>query len=470
MFDYKNIDFVSGEFFKDVLQFGGDDVFQVDMPERTVHTKEENGKKYTVDLNIRSQITELFKHVPYETEGEDSESNEYRKAVLWRRSGPEPLFYEPADCSAWCRYHALSIPEQRDKEEPTNGSLTGNQAFIRIVTFLKICKLMERPEILDAVMDAAEHSRDGSFAQNRIVRIAAIACAQEEIVHYKTQPTVYTLAAVVKGPYALRIQLKKRTLEIHDPNAIDTAFDDMLSAQPELFGLKLDMEKYAPKKATEKITIRYKDKAATFPVKTEAGEIVLDAAALSRPLSAFSSVLKKSGEEYVLDIPDISASFPQRVGDTDINVTFDASALVSITDSLFKQFALLDDYFEGKIGTEDLMGPFRCSYASCREMFIDERVKSVCLSYSLKYIIDILFDSGRDPAGWAAKAELKENGKLKRMFVKHQYYGLNGEAVDGSYYSIYNCYATADTEFLIKVFPLRYDLSYSEAAAALAEE
>lgn len=443
-FSYQEVDLVHKDYFAGLITIADDEVL-IDMPASNKVTVHIDGKDYTISHNLKPHLTKLFKDKP-------DERNDYKEALKLNNSAV--FLYDPIE-KVMEKYEELMRYKTGEDATKRDTKLTTNQIYTRICFFLKICKLCEDADVLDAIL------RYVLSSGGKQTRIATLGCSHEEFRSVTYNSYMFSLVAVPAGANQWTLQIAKE--EIHQKN-IQEIYKTMVAENPIPFNIALDAEKYMPRKAENKVRIVFDEIVLGLPVTMRPDGKLSFAHCPQMLLSDFANILRNYDDVYEITIPDVSKTIQTPIGLHSMSVVFDASQAATRFKEVLAKLVLIEKYFDGLVPWEEVSEAIKIApFNFFREIIKNERIISWCFAKMLGQISLLISGKDLDLVNWTSNAKLKKDGTFNKTHV--QYYDVNDDA--NQHFNIsYRCACDTDKQYRIEPYGL-FELYYQEAAQSI---
>ena len=231
-FSYKTIDDIPESFFDGVLLTDKSGKQVLNKPKKKVMEFDVNGHKLKITVGLAAKINSVWKNYSEYITGESSDDDEYY--------GFDTL-YDPIDAAEKSETEMHGIDEDTGSyigySVPRDTViLTDEQIHTRAMIFLKLCILCSEESVAKCIVEAAPKKKNGTFAKNRITRIATLFCSTSSC-------ETTELVGIAKDD--TEIQLAIRDASLNHQN-IEAVYSDLASTTNLFRGKPVSQDQVPP--------------------------------------------------------------------------------------------------------------------------------------------------------------------------------------------------------------------------------
>ena len=295
MFQYAKIDSIDPSYYGDVLVKSKDGKIGFQKPKKKSIQHKCGKKELTATIQLSRQLTTLWNRYAYFVVGAISNGmgGEYE----------EESVFDPIDAAK--RFEAML--EENDALNGENqydlfssvpqgtNRLTPDQVKHRLLMFVKLCNVCVCDEVLKLIIEKAPKKANGTFAKNRITRIATLCC-----LNYASE--VFELVGIAKSD--IEIEIKVREIGFNH-KSMELIENDLIS-ETDMFNKlhNMDDDDEDDEIEAKKAEFRMGDISIQVPIfALESGEFAIDAKPY-RPILSFPCVTN-DGSVYIISPPEL---------------------------------------------------------------------------------------------------------------------------------------------------------------------
>ena len=294
MFQYAKIDSIDPSYYGDVLVKSKDGKIGFQKHKKKSVQHKCGKKELTATIQLSRQLTTLWNRYAYFVVGaiSDGMGGEYE----------EESVFDPLDAAK--RFDAIL-----EEKDALNGedqydlfgsvprgtkSLTDAQVKHRLLLFVKLCTVCACDEVLKYIIEKAPKKANGTFAKNRITRIATLCC-----LSYASE--VFELVGMAKSDTEIEVKIREIGF---NPKSMELIANDIIS-ETDMFKKLDDAEddEEDDEIISTKAEFRLGDISIQVPVlPLEGGELAIDAKPY-KPISSFQCITQKDNE-FIITLPE----------------------------------------------------------------------------------------------------------------------------------------------------------------------
>lgn len=294
MFQYSKIDGISPSYYGDVLVKSKDGKVGFLKPKKKSIQHKCGKKELTATVQLSRQITTLWNRYAYFIVGavSDGMGGEYEEETV----------FDPLDAAKRFKEELEEKPASGDeKQYELFGSvprgtkqLSDSQVKHRVLLFVKLCNACAADEVLKYIIEKAPKKANGTFAKNRITRIATLCC-----LSYSSE--VFELVGMAKSDTEIEIKIREIGFNHKSMGLIE---NDLISETDMFKNLhNADDDEEDDEIESMKAAFRMGDISIQVPVfPLENGELAIDAKPY-KPISSYRCVAKIENE-FVITLPE----------------------------------------------------------------------------------------------------------------------------------------------------------------------